>query len=66
MKLLEVLPKLSIYKRIKRESWRFCVVRAAEGNLYPLVCLDYPHSLQLKEYTPTYEDLIANDWEVIE
>ncbi len=62
MKLLELLPSMKDYQRIYRPDMGFVIIRSLFENNH-LVELDYC-SLQLRVYTPTYEDLIADDWEI--
>lgn len=64
MKLLELLPVLKDYTRITRTGWNFFLVRS-EYTCRPLVKLD-AFNLQIGLYSLTYEDLIADDWMIIE
>lgn len=64
MKLLELLPSLSTYTRIKRQSWDFVLIRS-EYLDYPLIKLNV-FILQMEKYTLTYADLIADDWMIVE
>lgn len=63
MKLLELLPNIELYKRIKRESWNYCLIKS-EYTSYPLIKIDMCH-LQIEKYALTYDDLIADDWEIV-
>jgi len=64
MKLLELLPDLRVYGRVKRVNWSdYYLVRKVDENS-PLVFCDLRHWV-LKEFTPTFEELIAEDWELI-
>jgi hypothetical protein len=64
MKLLELIPKLKHFTRIKRKGWKNFLVRSIFTDRSLIECnFD---SLQLKEYLFTYEDLIAEDWEIYE
>jgi hypothetical protein len=64
MKLLELLPSLATYTRIKRQSWDFVLIRS-EYLDYPLIKLNV-FILQMEKYTLTYADLIADDWMIVE
>ena len=64
MKLHEILPTLGKFRRIKRNSKYFYLVRS-EFNHCPLVELDLC-SLQMGYYSLTYDDLVADDWEIVE
>jgi hypothetical protein len=68
MKLLELLPSLEMYKRIKRKSWDLIItgsVIRSEYKDFPLMKLDI-FNLQVERYCPSYSDLIADDWEIVE
>lgn len=64
MKLLELLPTLESYTRIKRSTWYYFLVRS-EIVYRGLIKCDFS-SLQLHEYTLSYDDLMADDWEIVE
>ncbi len=64
MKLLELTPKLKDYTRIKRKDWEDFLVKS-EYEDRPLIICNFD-SLQISEYSLTYEDLIADDWEILE
>ena len=64
MKLLEIITLMDESKRIKRNIWiGIYLVRSISSN-EPLIQIDM-YSLQMGKYTFTYEDLIADDWEII-
>lgn len=66
MRLLELLPKLEAYGRIKRDSWQDrYLVRHAGANHHPLISCDF-NCLQMEAYMFSYDDLTTNDWSVIE
>lgn len=64
MKLLELLPSIREYVRIKRANWNYCLIRS-EFYDSPLIKLDVFH-LQIEEYKLSYADLIADDWMIVE
>lgn len=64
MRLLELLPSLATYTRIKRQSWDFVLIRS-EFIDYPLIKLNMSH-LQIEKYALTYSDLMADDWMIVE
>jgi hypothetical protein len=64
MKLLDLIPKLKDFTRIKRSGWKNFLVKS-EFEFSPLIKCDF-FSLQLEEYKLTYEDLMADDWELME
>jgi len=64
MKLLEIIDKMDYSKRIRRDKWQVVYLVRNIAINQPLVKIDM-HSLQMGEYTFTYEDLIADDWEII-
>lgn len=63
MKLLELVPTLKDYTRIKRKKWDFFLVKPHQ-DFDPLIMLDMV-SIQIGKYRLTYEDLLADDWEII-
>ena len=67
MKLLEIIQdstSLDNFIRIKRTQWNFFLVKPA-FIIDPLIKLDI-HSIEMGKYTLTFNDLIANDWEIME
>ena len=64
MKLLELIPKLESYTRIKRHCWNYFLVKS-EYPYRGLIKCDF-ESLQLQEYMLLYSDLMADDWEIVE
>lgn len=63
MKLLEILPNLESFTRIKRKEWGFCLVKP--GNIdCPFIKLNL-YSLEIKYFTLSYEDLLADDWQIV-
>ena len=63
-KLLDLIPILKDYTRIKRSSWDFFLVKSEFAERGLILCNF--ESLQLHEYMFTYEDLVADDWEIHE
>lgn len=64
MKLLELIPLLKDYTRIKRKDWHyFLVMPMCDDD--SLIKLDLC-SIQISEYKISYGDLLADDWEVME
>lgn len=64
MKLLDLIPSLKNYARIKRKNWNNFIVKS-EDNYRPLIKCDFA-CLILREYALTYDDLMADDWEILE
>lgn len=64
MKLLEALPNLLIYIRIRRKDWEFYLIRS-EYYRKGLIKIDL-ESMQLCEYMLTIDDLLADDWEIVQ
>lgn len=64
MKLLELIPKMKSFTRIKRDKWNYYIIRST-FEFHPLIIIDL-NSMQLINYIPTYEDLISDDWEIAE
>jgi hypothetical protein len=70
MKLLELLPELEYFKRIRRIKWSafgicdFYLVKS-EYESKGLIKIDI-HSMQIGEYMLTIADLTADDWEIIQ
>ena len=62
MKLLELIPSLKDYTRIKRKGWNFFLVKSLKYQ--SLIKIDL-FSIQIGEYMLTLEDLESDDWEVI-
>ena len=63
MKLLELVPLLEDYTRIKRDYWKFFLVRSSyDGS--PLIKINL-YSIEIGEYILSYNDLIADDWEIM-
>lgn len=64
MKLLELLPKLERYGRVKREEWGdWYLIKQSDENK-PLVLCDF-HCMTLREFIPSFESLVSDDWEII-
>ncbi len=65
MRLHEAIDQMSQTTRIFRKGWMHGNTLARSVMLdAPLVELDF-YSLQMKDYTFSYHDLISNDWELI-
>ena len=64
MKLLELVPKLEDYTRIRRKGWKSFLIKPSV-NCDPLIKLDLL-SIQIGRYELSYGDLLADDWEIIE
>ena len=69
MKLLELLPKIDYFIRIRRRSWEkigydFSLVKSEYANK-GLIEIDL-HSMQIGEYMLTVDDLFADDWEIVQ
>lgn len=63
MKLLELLPDLKTYTRIKRKGWIYPLIKP-EYNHHPFIRLNIL-GIELTKYMLTYEDLMADDWEIV-
>lgn len=63
MKLLEIIPDLKDYVRIKRPGWDFVLVKSEYPDRALMKINAY--MLQIEEYKLTYNDLVANDWEIV-
>lgn len=65
MKLLETLPQLGKYGRVKRRTWenRFLIKPITDND--PIISCDL-NSIIIDRYILTYADLIADDWEFVE
>jgi len=63
MKLLELLPSIQSYTRIKRKDWNYFLVKSLQ--IQPLIKIDL-FSIQIGEYMLTLEDLEADDWEIVQ
>lgn len=64
MKLLELIPLLHDYTRIKRNNWDFFLVKP-DLDFEALIRIDL-YSIQIGEYKLSYQDLLADDWERME
>lgn len=64
MKLLELVPLLKDYTRIKRKSWDWFLVKPYMTS-EALIKINL-YSIQIGEYVLSYEDLLAEDWEILE
>lgn len=64
MKLLELIPLLKDYTRIKRSGWEYFFVKPMAG-CDSLIKLDL-YSIKIYEYKITYNDLLADDWEIMD
>lgn len=62
MRLLDLLPALTNFKRLRRSEWRdhIYIVRSIDTDV-PLVIINH-YSLIIKKYNLTLEDLLADDW----
>lgn len=65
MKLLELLPKLPYFVRIRRESWSKHYLVRSEYMTKGLIKIDLD-SMQIGEYMLSIDDLLASDWEIVE
>lgn len=66
MRLLELLPKMSEFGRMKRASWKQrYIVRKPESVHQPLILCDFG-SMEIEEYLFTFDDLLSNEWEMVE
>jgi len=63
MKLLELVPLLKDYTRIKREGWKYFLVKPI-ADCDALIKIDLD-SIQIGEYLLSYGDLLADDWEIV-
>ena len=64
MKLLELIPLLKDYTRIKRKDWQYFLVKPMP-DCHALIKLNL-YSIEISEWMPSYDDLLADDWEIIE
>lgn len=64
MKLLELLPQLEKYGRVKRQLWSNRFLIKPIDEFQPMINCDL-NSLIIKEYFLSYNDLISDDWEII-
>jgi hypothetical protein len=64
MKFIDTLSALSEFKRIKRYAWqnRFIIRSMVENET--LIHCDF-QSLIMDRFKITFEDLIADDWEIL-
>jgi hypothetical protein len=65
MKLLDLLPSLDNFHRIKRASWFGVYLVKPLYPHYPLIHIDMD-SIQIEKYCLTYDDLMADDWVVVD
>lgn len=65
MKLLELLPQIKEYGRVKREFWKNkFLIRSCDDFESLFMC--NLNSLIITRELLTFADLIADDWEIIE
>ncbi len=64
MKLLELVPLLKDYTRIKRSNWTVFLVKPS-ADCDALIKINLL-SIQIGEYKITYGDLLADDWEIVQ
>lgn len=61
MNIIEAAQKLKLYKYIKRKDW--------EGFIYVsdnnVLLYKYPQSEKIIDFTLRLNDLLANDWEIV-
>lgn len=64
MKLHEVLPIPEHPAGIRRKNWKYFLVRPVQKFHAPVrIDMDM---LEIGEYKLAYDDLVADDWEIVE
>ena len=64
MKLLELVPLLKDYTRIKRKDWKYFLLKPI-ADCDSLIKVDL-YSIEIGHYILSYRDLLAEDWEILE
>lgn len=64
MKLLELLPQLEKYGRVKRKLWDNRFLIKPIDDFQPLINCDL-NSIIMDRYILSFKDLTADDWEIV-